>query len=82
MKYLESKTSDIYENCSYVKYKRSEMKKNVLVNLRIFGQIVIILKKMSKTGAVNPSLLNKYIPDRSLKITTADLSVEETTSKN
>ena len=64
MKYLESKISDIYENCSYVKYKRSEM------------------KKKSKIGAVNPSLLNKYIPDRSLKITTAELSVEETTSKN
>lgn len=37
---------------------------------------------MSKIGAVNPSLLNKYIPDRSLKITTAELSVEETTSKD
>ena len=42
-------------------------KKNVLVNLRIFGQIVVILIKMSKIGSVNPSLLNKYIPDRSLK---------------
>lgn len=40
------------------------------------------VEKMSKIGAVYPSLLNKCIPDRSLKTTTAELSVEETTSKD